>query len=88
MNRGEGFDGFDFNDDFVLDEEVGTEAVLHAQGVVDDRDGVLGQNAEAAPGEFPGEGGFVNGLEETWTEGGVNAESGVDDVAGDFVFGR
>jgi len=88
MDRRDGFDGFDFDDYLVFDDEVGPEARVKADCLVEDGDDWLARKEEPAIGEFMSEDGFVDGFEEAGAEGGVDAICGVDNLSGDGVFGH
>jgi hypothetical protein len=85
VDRGEHLDGFDFDDDPVFDDQVGTESGIYADLLIDHRNRLLTDRAEAPPAQFVRQDCIVNGLQQARAERGMNAESGVDDLLGDGV---
>ena len=57
-------DGFEFQENFVIDDEVGAEAFVKSDAVVSNRDRNLAFHEQPAIGQRAGEDGFVNGFEE------------------------
>ena len=57
MDRGYGFYRFDFDNYFVLYDQIGTVAGVDADAFVDYRDWLLAGEAESPFGEFAGEDG-------------------------------
>ena len=47
MDRGYVFDGFDYYDDFVFHEQIGSEAGFEVDAFPSDRDGVLAGGLES-----------------------------------------
>ncbi len=88
VDRGDDLNRFDFDDYEILDDEVRTKADLDAGAVIDDRDGLLPGNVQAATLQLEREDGFVDGLQEAGTEGRVHAVGGIYDVPREFVFGH
>ncbi len=88
VDWGYGLDGFEFDDDFAFDQEVGPEAGFDLDGFVDDRDGELTGDVEAALREFVSKGSFVDGFEQPGAQLGVDAIGRVEDLVSDFIFGH
>ena len=55
VDRGYGFYGFDFDDNFAVDDQVGIESGLDGHAVVDDGNRVLASEGQALFFEFAGE---------------------------------
>jgi hypothetical protein len=86
VDRRKSFEGFQLNQDFVGDDEVGTKALFEEEAFVADGNWDLALDVEAALSHFVSKDDFVNGLEEPGSKLLVNVECGVDDVAGELVF--
>ena len=54
---------FDFNDDFVVYDQISAEAAFELNAVIDEGDGFLALNREAALLQFMCETGLVSGFE-------------------------
>ena len=61
---------------------------MDEDSVVKDRDWVLALERDLAFGEFMGEGGFVDGFEESGAESCVDFVGGVNDLAGEGIQGH
>ena len=68
VDFGEGFGGFDFEDDGFVDDEVGFEGGVEADIPVDEGDGGLAFEGDSGVGEFGGKAGFVDGFEQAGAE--------------------
>ena len=63
VDGGEAFDGFDFEEHLVGDDDIGTESFVEMDSAEDDVDWNLASDGQASHGEGVGEGDFVNRLE-------------------------
>lgn len=86
MNAHELFHGFQFNDDFVLDQQIGPKTFLEDQVVVTNWDRHLPLHLEPLLSQFMREGNLVNRFEKPRPGLGMNLECRVEDEFGEFVF--
>jgi hypothetical protein len=63
MNRGDGFDGLEFDDYLARYKKVEAIPTLKFEISIDERDGFLTLKWDVAEGEFAGETFFVDGFE-------------------------
>ncbi len=84
---GDDGDGLEFDEDFAVDDQIGTEGDFVQQlAVVEDRDGFLAIDAVALLAEFFGERGLVDGLKKSGAEFGVDFEGGVEGGFSDLLY--
>ena len=75
-------DGFQFEKNGVLDDDVGLEASVHAHVFVEDWQGHLLLEREAGAVELPAEALLVDGFQEAWAELTVDLYGEADDGVG------
>ncbi len=68
VDFGEGVDGFDFENEGFVDDEIGFEGGIEADVAVDEGDGGLAFEGDSGVGEFAGEAGFIGGFEQAGAE--------------------
>jgi hypothetical protein len=76
---------FDFDDDLVFDDQIGSEPGVDADTLIDHRNGLLACRAETSAAQFVRQDRIVNGFQQARSERGVNAEGGVHNLFGDGV---
>ena len=62
VNRGDLFDGFQFDDDFAFDYQIGAETFVKFQIAKNNRHGLLPDNIQAALFQFARQHDFINGF--------------------------
>jgi hypothetical protein len=70
MDGEDGFDGFEFEQDGLFDDDVGLIGAFEAAILVDDRERDFAFEIQPCVVEFPAEALAVDGLEEAGTVGG------------------
>ena len=85
MNKGQGFDGFQFDDHPVGDHDVRAGSVGGGVIFVDGRDPDLAAKRDAGVAEFQAQAAFVCRFQQALAEGGVYFHGQIDDAAGRFV---
>jgi hypothetical protein len=85
VDRSERLDGFDFDDYLVFHDEIGPEASIYTDTLIDHRNRLLSHGAETSTAEFIRQDGIINGFQQARAEGRVNAEGGVHNLPGDGV---
>lgn len=86
MNLGKLLHGFEFEDDFVFDDDVGSKTLVELQPFVFDGDGYLPFQSQTPALQLTGKHHFVDRLQQAWAELAVDLDCGVDDFFGDSVF--
>jgi hypothetical protein len=81
----EEFDGLHFHNHFLLDDQVGAEAGVDADFLVDHRDRLLPSCSETSTIQLVRQDCIVNRFQQARSECGVNAEGRVHDFLGDGV---
>jgi hypothetical protein len=80
------FHGLDLDDHLVFHDHVCPIANLQMYVLVDQWDGLLADNAQAALPQFVGQKRFVGRFQQTGAKLDVDLVCGIDDLLGDFVF--
>ena len=88
MHRREGFDRFDFNDDAVFDDQVRSKSYFNLDAFIDNGDRLLPDDAQSPLFELIRQDYFVDRLQQSWSQAGVNTVGRVHDLLGYFVFGH
>lgn len=78
MNGGQGFNGFQFYNNFVLNQQVGAKAFVEGQVIILDGDGPLPFHAQSAFFQFVSQHNFVDRLQQARAEFGMNVKRGVE----------
>jgi hypothetical protein len=81
-------DGLEFDDDHVLDKEIGAEGDVEHHAIVDNGDRELTLDAQAAFAEFVFHETEIDGFEDPGAELDMELHRDVDDDAGDLVVGH
>jgi hypothetical protein len=84
--EGEGLVGFEFEEEFLIDDEVGN-VVADGNVVVEDLNARLKFVWDGGAGEFDGEGFVVDGFKEAGAELVVDGHGAADDFLGEWVGG-
>jgi hypothetical protein len=85
VNRRENLDRFDLDDHPILDDQVGSEPDVDPNRPIDHRDWLLAHRSESTLNKFIGEDCMVNRFQQAWSQGGVDAKGGVQDLFGNGV---
>ena len=80
------FNRLQFNDEFVLDDQVSTEAFLENKLIINDGDRHLPLDSQPVFAEFVSKCDFVHGFKQAWPERRVNLVRGIDDDRSDLIF--
>lgn len=86
MDSREFFDGFQFNDDEVLHNQVRAKTFFKDKVVIPDGDGHLPLHFKSSLPQLIGKDDFINRFEQSRPESVVNVKSRIDDHTGDFIF--
>jgi hypothetical protein len=86
MDQSEQFYGLDFDDDFILDNQICAEPGVDTDVLVDHWDRMLAGYAETAAVEFIRQDGVINGFQQARAEGRMDAIGGVYYLSGNGVF--
>ena len=81
----EPFLGLAFDDDQLLDQQVGSETAIEFHFVVDERDRPLFFDAKSKLFELMCQTGAVRRFEESRTESAMNLDGCADDRRGEFI---
>ena len=85
MNRSETFDGFQLDDNSVLNQQINSISTLEFHILVDDRDRFLAFHGQLAQCQFFREAFFVGGLQQAGPKKTVNLNCCPDDLVGNLV---
>jgi hypothetical protein len=85
MDRRQGVDRFDFDDDGPFNKKVQTETHVQARSAIADRDGDLAFDGEAGCTKLLVQTVFVDGLQKARPELAVDSESGINDSLADPI---
>ena len=80
------FNGFEFYNDFIVNNEVCTEPFVESHSCVFERNGNLALNEKVLSLKLFFEDCFVNGFEQSRSEILMKSNCGVDDDVANFVF--
>lgn len=86
VNSRKFFNRLQFDNDFVLDQEVSAKSLVEDQCVISNRDGNLPFNAKVVLAQFMRQNHFINTLKETRSRLCVDRECGVENDFGQPVF--
>ena len=75
MDRAELVDGFEFKENFILDDQVGAEAAIEGEVLIADGDFFLRGNGKTSIGEFECEALFINRFEQSRSKFPVHGDS-------------
>ena len=85
VHGSDGFDGFHFDDDLSLDEQVDPISLIQMDFFVDEREGLLPLVGEPTLCQFVGETGLIGRFEQAWPQVPVYVDRCADDLAGELV---
>jgi hypothetical protein len=85
MNRREALNRFDLHDNPVLDQKIDAASFVEAQAVIFERDGDLPSGAQTAPLKIARQHPFIDGLQQSGAETGVQLVGCIDDRSRDLV---
>ena len=80
VNRSDLSERFDFDDDFVLNDQVRAKSHLKASSFINHRNRLLRGNLEASLLQLARQNGYVNGFEQPWTQTHVDSIGCVNDL--------
>jgi hypothetical protein len=75
MDWGELVDGFELKENFILDDQVGSEAAIESEVFVTDGDFLLRGDRETSIGEFEGEAFLINRFQKSRTKFPMHSHS-------------
>jgi hypothetical protein len=78
-------DGFDFDQEAVLDEQVESQFFDEHEAFVINLDLVLLLDGEAAQFQLATQSFFVDAFQQAWTEDAVDFDAGADHLAAEFL---
>jgi len=88
MNGCDVFDGLEFEQHFVVDDQIAAKAFVKFEVVVNNRDADLRRNLEPTLSQLVSQHFFVNRLKQTRAKSSMNLKAGIDDRLRNFIFGH